>query len=91
MIPLNDNHSILNRSSGPTLLFQVLGKGFQILIIEVESKHGCHGFSLPAFGFTLDSDDAVLFELRLGIRPYLFAGTAGNRLSALGTDSSCFS
>jgi hypothetical protein len=39
----------------------------------------------------LDSDDAVRFELRLGIRPFLFAGTAGNWLTALGTNSSSFS
>jgi hypothetical protein len=71
------------------LLFQVLGKGFQFLIIEFESKHSCHGLSFPTFGFTLDSDDALLFELRLGIRPspFLFAGTAGNRFLALRADA----
>jgi len=89
MIPLNDNYPFLNRSSGPTVLFQILGKGFQGLIIEIESKHSCHGLPLPAFGLTSDTDGAVLFELRLGIRPFpfLFAGTAGNRFLALRADA----
>jgi len=53
------------RSTGPTVPFQVLGKSLQSLIIEVESKHGCYGLALPTFGFTSDTDDAVVFELTL--------------------------
>ena len=90
VIPLNDDHPVLNRSTSPTVLFQILGKALQGLIIEVESKHGCHGLALPAFGFTLDSDDAVRFELRLRLWPFLFAGVTGEWLLALGTDAACF-
>ena len=89
MIPLNNDHPVLNRSSSPTVLFQILCKGLQGLIIEVESKHGCHGLALPTFCFTSDTDDAVGFELRLGLWPFLFAGATGDRLLALGADAAC--
>lgn len=90
MIPLNNDHPILHRSTGPTELLQILCKGLQGLIIEVESKHGCHRLALPAFGLTSDTDDAVRFELGSRFRPVLFAGAAGNRLLALRADPACF-
>jgi hypothetical protein len=69
---------------------QILGKNFQGLIIEIKSKHGCHGLALSAFGFTPDADDADRFELKLGFVLFLFVDIVGNRLLALGADAACF-
>jgi len=62
MVALDFNNAVFDRSAGAAFLFQASRKFFESGFVQPNSRNDRHSFSLPAFGFPADTDDAIAFE-----------------------------
>ena len=91
MITLDDDHPIFDRSTGTAVLLELFSKALQFGIIGVKPGNGCHRFAFSPFNLSPDTDDTVQLEPGPGLGLLVFAGAAGYRFLASGTDLSGFS
>jgi hypothetical protein len=62
MVSLDFDNAVFDRSAGAAFLFQSRCKFLESGFIQSNSRNDRHSFSLSAFGFPADTDDAVAFE-----------------------------
>ena len=77
MIALYYDNVIFHRSTSPATTFQLGGKIFQFIFIELKTRDGGHSFTFSSLNLPLDPNDAINFYIRLRSGFFLFAGAAG--------------
>ena len=90
MIPLDNDHAVLDRPTGGALVFHLGGDLLQAGVVQIEAVNRRDSLPLAPFCLALDADDAVTGALRTGSRLSLFADARGFGPSAFGTATSGF-
>ena len=91
MIALDDDHPVLDRSTCPTVLFQLFGNSLQGIVLEVKASYDSYRFAFAALHLTAEPDDPVLFYVGLRLcRTLLLTGACRYRFLTLGADATGF-